>query len=104
MGRKKNQVIDTTPGGLNVADRHRVYGTLKTVMGFKVIEINSEMYMSPSLQFEATRSYKNRDGSGYSGWVVGNGRGIYSDPISNKLDALILLDQLEQEYLSKSKK
>lgn len=65
-----------------------LWGTAKTINGLRVIEVTSELYVTPDLEVEAMRNYQSR-GDGSSGWIVSNQRTRdYSDPISTKAEAL----------------
>lgn len=89
MGRKKNEVIELT-AGMNLPQHQRVYVTKKTVLGFQVLELTTDNYISLDQKFEASRYYKSQDGGGFSGWLVRSvsDRNWITDPISTKQEAL----------------
>jgi hypothetical protein len=65
-----------------------LWGTLKTIGGLRVVEVSPDVYLTPDLEVEATRSYLSR-GDYFSGWIVRCERDrSYSDSIPTKAEAL----------------
>ena len=59
----RNALICITP---DAPKSHRVYGTLKTVYGVRVIEVHTGYYASADLQWEACRAESGREWNVYS--------------------------------------
>jgi hypothetical protein len=78
-------------------------GTLRTLHGVRVVEINSESYVSECLHFEAVRYVASRDGTGFSGWIVRSrtSNSNYSDPIATKREALTELAEQSAKHAAR---
>ena len=59
----RNATICITP---TARESFRVYGTLKTLHGVRVIEVHSGFYVSPDLQWQACRAESGRRWNVYS--------------------------------------
>lgn len=100
---KRNPTIDVTPPEDRpylMAGVAPVTGTLRTLHGVRVVEINPESYVSECLRFEAVRYVASRDGTGFSGWIVRSrtSNGNYSDPIATKREALTELAEQSAKH------
>lgn len=94
-------MIDLTPEGV-FAGVPRILGTLKTLYGRRVIELNSESYLSADQRFEAVR-YSSFIGMPRVGWLV---RPCFnresSDPIATKREAIMPLANRSADHAKKS--
>ena len=59
----RNAIICISP---DAPESFRVYGTLKTLHGVRVVEINSGFYASADLQWQACRAESGREWNVYS--------------------------------------
>jgi hypothetical protein len=80
-----------------VPEKFAVWGNLKTLHGVRVIEVHPGFYVRPDLNVTAVRYFKNQGTAGFSGWVVSSDKSqnSYSDPIPNKQEALLVLNEWE---------
>lgn len=96
---RRNETVDITPDAPRGA-RH-IFGTLRTLYGRRVIEVNNEWYFSEDQNFEAGRRVAGYDDAESTGWIVrhvDSAEREYSDLIRTKREAIELLADWAAEH------